>query len=253
MSSPSTTHATQTQTQQNATNSIIQVSGIEPQICYIGNEQTPIIIIDNFADDIAPLLSIARQQAKFIKDDSSYYPGVRAPLPNPYAIEVINQVFQLVYDVYKVPHHLRIKPQILSFSLISQSPDSLMPLQRLPHFDTPEPYYFAILHYLNDAPHGNTAFFRHKKTGYERVNEAKMDHYFESAKAFLTDHAKDTPEYFVKSDPHYDIYHQVEYKPNRLVIYPGNLLHSTLVDLNTDIDDDPSTGRLTANIFINFK
>jgi len=251
--SSNTTHSNHVNHQQNAADNIINVSGFKPQVCYIGQEQTPVIIIDNFADDLSTLLSIARQHAPFTKDDGSYYPGVRAPLPQRYAIEVINQVFQLIYDVYSVPHHLRIKPQILSFSLISQTPDSLMPLQRLPHFDTPEPYYFAILHYLNDAPHGNTAFFRHKNTGFERVDEARMDHYFKSAKTFLTDHAKDTPEYFVKSDQHYDIYHQIEYQANRLVIYPGNLLHSTLVNLSTDIDDNPHTGRLTANIFINFK
>ncbi|MDP5146778.1 DUF6445 family protein [Shewanella sp. ULN5] len=248
-----TTNSNHVNQQQNTTDSIINVSGIKPEVYSIGQEQTPVIIIDNFADDLFTLLDIARQQVQFTKDDGSYYPGVRAPLPQRYAIEVINQVFQLIYDVYRVPHHLRIKPQILSFSLISQAPDSLMPLQRLPHFDTPEPYYFAILHYLNDGPHGNTAFFRHKNTGFERINEARMEHYFTSAKAFLTDHAKDTPEYFVKSDQHYDIYHQIEYRPNRLVIYPGNMLHSTLVDLRTDIDDNPNTGRLTANIFINFK
>ena len=251
--SSQTTHSNHVNPVQNSTDSIITVSGFKPQVCYIGQEQTPVIIIDNFADELSTLLGIARQQAVFTKDDGSYYPGVRAPLPQRYAIEVINQVFQLIYDVYTVPHHLRIKPQILSFSLISQAPESLMPLQRLPHFDTPEPYYFAILHYLNEAPHGNTAFFRHKNTGFERVNEARMEHYFTSANAFLTENAKNTPEYFVQSDQHYDIYHQIEYQPNRLVIYPGNLLHSTLVNLHTDIDDDPNTGRLTANIFINFK
>jgi hypothetical protein len=49
------------------------------------------------------------------------------------------------------------------------------------------------------------------------------------------------------------LYHQIEYRPNRLVIYPGNLLHSTIVNPQTDIDANPSSGRLTTNIFINFQ
>lgn len=244
---------TQSHSQPQQTDALISVSDIKPQIIYVGNEKTPVIVIDDFANDLTQLLDYARHKVNYEQDDGSYYPGVRAALPRPYAIEVINHVFQLIYDVYKVPHQLRIKPQMLAFSLISQTPESLMPLQRLPHFDTPDPYHFAILHYLNDGPHGNTAFFRHKTTGFERINEANMNHYFDAAKSFLQEHQQDQPRYFTDSDKHYDIFHQIEYRPNRLVIYPGSLLHSTLVSLENDIDDNPHTGRLTANIFINFK
>nr|WP_220347645.1 DUF6445 family protein [Thalassotalea euphylliae] len=37
------------------------------------------------------------------------------------------------------------------------------------------------------------------------------------------------------------------------MIFPGNLLHSTLVDNTNDISAIPETGRLTANIFIEFQ
>ncbi|QIR14902.1 DUF6445 family protein [Shewanella aestuarii] len=244
---------TQSQPQTAIPDALISISYIKPQVIYVGNEKTPVIVIDDFADDLTHLVDYACHKAHYEPDEGSYYPGVRSLLPRLYVIEVINHIFQLIYDVYNVPHQLQLKPQMWVFSLINQQPESLMPLQRLPHFDTPDPYHFAILHYLNNGTHGNTAFFRHKSTGLERIDESNMAHYFEAATSFLQEHQKDTPQYFTDSDNHYDIFHEIEYRPNRLVIYPGSLLHSTLVSLENDIDDNPSTGRLTANIFINFK
>ncbi|NMH65717.1 DUF6445 family protein [Shewanella salipaludis] len=226
---------------------------LTPQILYLGHEKTPLIIIDNFAADLTPLLNFARTRATFAADPDSFYPGVRAPLPRPYVEDVLNRLYSLLYEVYEIPSRQSIRLQALHFSLISTSPEALKPLQRLPHFDTPQPHYFALLHYLNDGPHGNTAFFRHIPTGFERIDGSRMPAYFQSAQQFVGQNATEPPGYFVQSNEHYELYHQVEYRPNRLLIYPGNLLHSTLVEPGTDIDANPQTGRLTANMFIEFK
>lgn len=42
---------------------------------------------------------------------------------------------------------------------------------------------------------------------------------------------------------------KIDYRPNRLLIYPGTLLHSGLIDAGTDLDTSPLSGRLTVNIF----
>ena len=49
-----------------------------------------------------------------------------------------------------------------------------------------------------------------------------------------------------------ELYHRIDYRPNRLVVYPGCLLHSGLVNPVIDVDSNPRTGRLTANIFVDF-
>ncbi|WP_299570485.1 DUF6445 family protein [uncultured Shewanella sp.] len=223
---------------------------MKPEIHYIGELRTPVIVIDNFTADISELQRCANQ-VDFDLDKGSYYPGVRAKLPKDYVIEVLNHVFQLIYDVYKIPTNLRIKPQATYFSLINRQPESLSTLQRIPHFDTPAPYYFAVLQYLNDSPHGATAFFKHQPTGYERITQSNMDKYFRAAEPYLQELAPFPAQYFVESNEYYQQHHHIEYKQHRLVIYPGNLLHSTLVNHQTDIDSNPKTGRLTANIFIN--
>ena len=226
-------------------------TAIRPEIIYLGFEKTPLIMIDDFSLDLSGL----RQQAwqlEFMKENQTYYPGHRAVLPKDYIAASLNAVYQLIYQVYQIPGKLRLKPQMLFYALITQPENSLNPLQCMPHFDTSAPYYFALLHYLNDSPHGSTGFFRHKPTGFERITDQRRPHYFESAQHFVDTHGAPPQRYQVQSNDHYELYHQIPYKANRLVIYPGNLLHSSLVDVATDIDASPVSGRLTANMFIDF-
>lgn len=224
---------------------------IQPQILYLGQEKTPLILIDDFLHDLPSLRQQARQ-TEFMRENQTYYPGQRAVLPKDYVAASLNAVYQLIYQVYQIPEKLRLKPQMLFYALITQPENSLHPLQCMPHFDTSAPYYFALLHYLNDEPHGSTGFFRHKPTGFERVTDQRRQEYFKSAQQFLDTEGAPPQRYQIQSNEHYELYHQIPYQANRLVIYPGNLLHSSLVDVQTDIDNSPITGRLTANMFIDF-
>ncbi|MFT6991089.1 MAG: hypothetical protein ACJASL_003076 [Paraglaciecola sp.] len=226
---------------------------IKAEIIQIGTEQTPIIIIDDIAVDTTDVVNYACTASKFADDSATFYPGKRAPLPQPYVITILQAVYRGICQVYGIPIELNLVPLDNNFSLLTKTVSELKLLQRIPHFDTSKPYHFAVLHYLNSAPHGNTGFFRHIPTGYERIHDDRVDQYINSAKEYVAKNGDPTQEYVTRSDKHYELHHEVEYKPNRLVIYPGNLLHSTIVNLQTDIDKSPYTGRLTANMFIDFQ
>ncbi|QYJ84987.1 hypothetical protein K0I73_12185 [Shewanella mesophila] len=218
----------------------------------VGREQTPIIIVDNFSNDTEQLINYAKYRCDFTTDDSSYYPGVRSALPKTYVNAVLNMLYQTIYDVYQIPPEFLLRPRNYCFSLISHQPEQLMMLQRMPHFDTLSPNYFAILHYLGPHSHGDTGLFRHRPTNWERIDQARSEHYFSAANAHIKQHGEPQAGYFVASDHHFELFDRIEYRPNRLVVYPGNLLHSVLIEPNKDIDSDPTTGRLTANIFVEF-
>ncbi len=226
-------------------------TGLSSQVIYVGQQQTPVIIIDDLMADVHALLADAAT-ANFGADPHSYYPGLRAFLPRPYVIAVLDAVYQLIYQVYQIPADLRLKPQDIYYSLITTSEAALTPLQCLPHFDSTAPFYFALLHYLSPAPHGGTGLFRHQPTGLERITAANQQGYFQAAEQYLAHAGAPVARYCVTSDDHYQLYQVLEYRQNRLVIYPGNLLHSSLVNPLTDISASISDGRLTANIFINF-
>jgi hypothetical protein len=226
---------------------------IKADIIQIGEEKTPIIIIDDLAVDNKDVINYACTASKFTNDLATFYPGIRSPLPQPYVITILQAVYRGICQVYRVPIALKLIPLNQSYSLLTKAQSQLHLLQCMPHFDTSKAYHFAVLHYLNSGSHGNTGFFRHIPTGYERISESRSEHYVNSAKAFIAENGDPMQKYVTCSDKHYELYHEVEYKPNRLIIYPGNLLHSTIVDIDTDIDSDPKSGRLTANMFIDFQ
>ena len=219
----------------------------------VGEEQTPVIIIDDFGQDTSDVISHGCLAVDYGPDSTSAYPGVRAKLPRQYVVTVLNQIFRLLFQVYSVPEQMGMKPVNAVYSLISKPANELALAQRVPHYDSSKPFYLAILHYLNPGPFCNTGLFRHRPTGFEKILDQRLDEFRRSSADFLDRNGEPPPGYINGSNDHYELYEQIEYKANRLVVYPGCLLHSGLVDPVRDIDPDPRTGRLTANIFVNFQ
>lgn len=222
------------------------------QILTVGVDQTPVIVIDNFAVNTDNIIEHACNDVQFKALENTFYPGIRAPLPKDYVINVLQAVYQEICRIYKIPTHLQLKPQEIYFSLITKKAEDLSLIQRMPHFDTSRPFYFAVLHYLNAGEHGNTGLFRHNPTGLEKIENHNAEMYLTSAQNFIDTHGEPSKSYITESNEHFELHQQICYKPNRLVIYPGQLLHSIIISPEHDIDPNPNTGRLTANIFIEF-
>lgn len=224
----------------------------KPMLQYIGNTKTPIIVTDDFAQDGAKSIRLFAANTKFIHDEVNLYPGIRAELPAAYVRSVIDAIGKNIYKVYGIPETMKLKVTQACYSLVTQPASTLGLLQRIPHFDTTSPYSFAVLHYLAEGEHGGTGFFRHIPTRLERVYEVDKNNYFTIANDFFSQSKAPEKSYMSAGNDHYDLYHQVDYVPNRLAVYPGNLLHSGLIHPEQDISSDVVAGRLTANIFIDF-
>jgi hypothetical protein len=233
---------------------VIQVNpNASLKVINVGHESTPVIIIDDFATDTADLIEYAGRAVDYGPDSTSAYPGIRGKLPRSYFVPVLNNIYRLLFQVFSVPSSLDMKPVNTVYSLISCPEDELTPAQCVPHFDSNGSHYLAVLHYLNDGSFCDTGLFRHKPTGFEKILENRRDEFFESSRVFTQAHGQPPQKYINASNEHFELYEQIEYRPNRLVAYPGCLLHSGLVDPAVDIDRNPATGRLTANIFVDFK
>lgn len=217
----------------------------------VGEEKTPVIVIDDYAKDCAPVLQHACQQ-NYTFDKSGYYPGLRAPAPKSYVFSLLKSIYETLRDVYAVPSTYEFKPRLGYYSLVSLPPEELSLLQRIPHFDSNNSYYLAVLHYLNPGNFGGTAFFRHKPTGFERIGNARVDEYIRSVQDCFSHSGEPESKYIAGNTEQYEICDTVDYQQNRLVIYPGSLLHSGMVDPSVDVNADPQSGRLTGNIFVEF-
>lgn len=227
-------------------------SDLSLQVITVGVNETPVIIIDDFLVNTDDIINNACNDAEFKVVSNTYYPGIRAFLPRNYVIKVLQAIYQDICRIYKIPQYLQLKPQETYYSLITKAETELHLLQRMPHFDTSRPFYFAVLHYLNNDNHGNTGLFRHKPTGLDKIEDHNVEFYLASAQRFIDNNGESPQEYCTRTNEHFELYEQIEYRPNRLVIYPGQLLHSSIISPAKDIDPNPRTGRLTANIFIEF-
>lgn len=221
------------------------------QVYAVGEERTLVIVIDEFALDTSAIIDHACRLDSFAEDQTGY-PGVRAPLTRSHFVAELDALYPLLREVYSIPAELVMKPMNTVYSLISTPEHELKPKQCLPHYDSERPYYFALTHYLNVGNFGGTGLYRHKTTGFEALMGARLGQYIEARDAFLAEHGDPPQRYFGASDAQYELFDRIDYKPNRLVAYPGYLLHSGLVEPARDINPDPRTGRLTSNIFVDF-
>ncbi len=228
-------------------------SAFDFRVDRIGDAQIPLLIADNICEDEGQSLRVLAGRLRFDMDASSMYPGVRADLPSVYVAALFRKVINVLYEIYKIPLDLKPVLKQACFSLITQPSSALTPLQRIPHFDNTSPYFFALLHYLGEGQHGDTAFFRHNPTGLERICEIDKENYFAVASQFLSNHADADNQYINQTNDHYTLYYKIPYITDRLAVYPGNMLHSVIINPGADISWNSQSGRLTANVFVSFE
>ncbi|WP_077338495.1 DUF6445 family protein [Pseudocolwellia agarivorans] len=220
---------------------------------YIGQDKTPVIIIDNYAENLDELADSVVGNGQFKPDEITNYPGIRSVIPKALVVGYLKPLMEVLYRVYKLSNHLQPTPKDNYFSLITKQPHEISAMQSWPHFDTPNPNLIAVIHYLNKGDHGGTGFFKNNKSGLERIDASTKDYFYRCADDYFNSLNTNTFHYCGEQHSEFTCYKKIAYKPNRLIIFPGQLLHSTLVNTVTDINGDPATGRLTANLFVEFK
>ena len=218
----------------------------------IGEHQA--IIIDDFLLDPQALIALAAQ-SQFEPypgvEDKKGYPGIRAQAPRLYSQTITELLEPLIKLNFAVPETLELRKSICAFSLTTMPAHALGTLQCTPHFDASTPHHMAVLLYLCDHHHGGTGFYRHKATGIQQITENNRERYLDIYYAEINAR-RPTQRYFDNSDEQFSLLAMIPAKVNRLVIYPGSLLHSACINPSRSINADPHTGRLTVNTFYDF-
>lgn len=214
----------------------------------------PLIIIDNFLKDPEQLQEDAARSTFSLYPgyrEKKGYPGIRAVAPQTYSYNITVFLEPLIKAEFGVPPHLDIRKSVCAFSLLTMRPNSLGPLQSTPHFDASTPHHTAVLLYLCDEQHGGTAFYRHNATGLDRITADTREHYLDVYYEELNT-KRPQPGYCHESNEFFTQTGMVEAAFNRMVLYPGSLLHAPVIYSDASIDANPLTGRLTLNTFYDF-
>lgn len=224
---------------------------MKPELRRIGKESSPVVVIDEFSGRLDEILTIAEALAPYPSIKGNYYPGLRriiepADEANDYVERTCKDAGQFIAGAFDVDGFNLLEA---SFSMVTTKPSQLSSPQRAPHFDSPDPKYYALLHYLRIPDATGTAFYRQRSTGIERVTEANIERFITTAEREAALLAPDSG-YISGSDQFFEQISAVEAVPDRLLIYQGSLLHSGIIPPTMSFSADPRSGRLTANLFV---
>ena len=217
-------------------------------IRYVGSEKLPLVIIDDFHPEPEVLVSYAKQrESQFCQVKQDLYPGIRLPVPDTYLNYVAAFLSQhVVSSLSSAPS--RVSLQNGQFSIANCSPDTLLPIQRIPHVDTLKENQWAGVHYLCTEHHGGTGFFRHRQTGYESLNQQRSKRYMRVLDDQATRVGVPEAAYLQGSDDLFELIELVDVAFNRAIFYPANCLHSGVINRWQAQTFDQH--RLTANVLL---
>jgi hypothetical protein len=213
----------------------------------IGREQAPLVVIDNLVADPDELVNLAT--TKQFGDVPNYFPGVRAKVPLTYQqfiLEKLRGVFAEVFDY--TPGTVRFTG--CHYSLITTPPARLGYAQRIPHVDSVVFKELAFIHYLFKTNLGGTAFYRHRKTGFETIDFDRRPEYLRNIEEESLGPDYPPAEYINGDTPLYEQISAQDGVFNRALIYRRSSLHSGSLARDFVPDLNPRTGRLSINGFL---
>lgn len=222
------------------------MSGPAVTVHRVGREAQPLVVIDGFAADPDGLRNYALRSD--FGPAANHYPGVRAALPAAYLPAQLAVLAEVLGSVFG--RHGAIDVIDASFSIVTTPPDRLDIRQRLPHCDAFGTDRIALVHYLTPEGGDGTAFFRHRSTGFETLDENRAAVFFGQLDAEMRYGAVPPAAYVAEDTPLFERTMAVEARYNRALVYPSYLLHSGAIAPDAVLSDDPARGRLTVTAFL---
>lgn len=212
----------------------------------IGSEAQPLVILDDFAPDPDALRAHAAE-TEFVPA-LNHYPGVRADLPSSYLHSQLPLIAAAAAEAFGRTGPVTVVDA--SFSIVSTPAETLSIPQRLPHIDAFTADRIALVHYLSPGGGDGTAFFRHRATGFETVDETRRELFFRHLD-FEMRHGGVPPPGYVRGDtPLFECIRTEPARYNRALLYRSWNLHSGAISPDNPLSADPGTGRLTVTAFL---
>jgi hypothetical protein len=187
------------------------------EVTHVGRRGIPVARVDNILRNPQEVAALGFSQS-YTQDRSNFYPGMRAPLPEAFSTALrawLGRVLQR--EFYRDDSY---------FSVVTTASADLLPIQRIPHYDSTDPGVFAAVIYLCDSRFSGTSFYRHRKTGYEEITEENRRNYQLAMATDMRLHGPPGRQYINGDSALYEVIFCNELKFNGAIIYPGRILHA---------------------------
>jgi hypothetical protein len=216
---------------------------------WVGAERAPLLVIDDAAPNADELVEIAAEQTFSVQ--GRYYPGIRCVAPPRYQQFLLTALRDALLDCLEV-HGGALRLSMCHYSLVTTPTSQLAPLQRIPHVDSLSKQGLATIHYLFKTNLGGTAFYRHRQTGFESIDESRNATYASSLQAESLGPHVPGASYINGDTPLFEQIAKQDGVFNRMLVYRRNVLHSGCIGADFVPDPNPRTGRLSINSFIDW-
>ncbi len=224
---------------------VVKLPEAKVSVHRIGSEGEPVVVVDNFTGQPDRLRAMG-EAAQYYPAGVDY-PGIRAPADPSYLDLRRDLMMQIVGRVFGLTRS--IECEVAAFSVVSLAPEELSPRQRIPHHDHSDAGRVAIMHYLGGPESGGTAFYRHRRTGFETITPEREATY----EAALEEDEREfgpPPLGYPTESERFEYIGGVEAREDRLALYRGRMLHSGIIPNPAALSADPRRGRLTVNMFL---
>jgi hypothetical protein len=198
------------------------------ELAHIGRCGIKVMVIENVLRDPLRVASLGFAQS-YSADSGNLYPGLRAPMPASFSTELRDWLTPLLQEQGVLAADQTICRDSSFFSFVSTASQDLLPLQRIPHFDSTDPALFAAVIYLCDTRFGGTAFYRHRRTGYEAITQDNLANYQLALNNDMRVHGAPQAAYINGDTVLFETIFASELKFNSAIIYPGRALHAAKI------------------------
>ena len=207
----------------------------------IGRGGMEVIRIDGVFLDPERVAALGFAQS-YSQDPGNLYPGFRAALPGSLAVALRTWLVPILQR--------NIDRDTSFFSVVATASRDLLPIQSIPHYDSTDPDLFAAVIYLCDGKFPGTAFYRHRRTGYEEITRENVNDYRLALNVDMRIHGAPEREYISGDTQLFEVIFANELKFNSAIVYPGRALHAARVAKNFEPPKDQSEWRLTVTALV---
>lgn len=200
--------------------------------------------IDNVLQNPHEVAALGFAQS-YAEDPGNLYPGLRSPIPADFSTALRFWLAPILQRNGILASDQVLHRDSSFYSIVTTASKDLLPIQRIPHYDSTDPGLFAAVIYLCDARFSGTSFYRHRKTGYEQITAENQKNY-----RLALDHEMRTqgppPNEYVSGDSalfEVTFFNQLTF--NSAIVYPGSVLHAANIKRQFEPPRDRSDWRLT--------
>jgi hypothetical protein len=219
------------------------------RLAHIGRRGIAVTLIDDVLHDPEGVAALGLGQS-YAEDRSNLYPGLRAPMPGSFSTAFRAWLTPILQRNGVLEGNRVICRDASFFSVVTTASADLLPIQRIPHYDSTDPSLFAAVIYLCDTRFSGTSFYRHRKTGYEEITEENHKNYKIALDSDMRVHGVPKKEYVNGDSVLFEAIFSTELKFNSAVIYPGGVLHAGNIARQFNPPKDKSDWRLTVTALL---